>query len=600
MIEEATVPKQCIHIVVAMGMGVALFLGEVPISFADQLGDARQALLEARTAALSIASRPEQIQALLSIVRLQSDAGDIQSAEQTAALIPEHYNKGHQRGFAEKAIVQALAERKHIQAARQRIETVQNKPRRRELLVSLVRALAKQGNIKGAVQILGHLENRKDYESGLLAVATNQLDVQDALKTARKIMKPRSHEKAASQDAEYSYHEALSRIASRSTMNGEAAAALKIADQLTKQGKRATALEGRMIKRSIAGLLAKEKKYEMAVQIADALPEQEDKDAAYERIAVAQIGHDDLAGAEKIAARIQRPTWRYCAMKELARAQMARGLKNEARRTIEEVLAAAERNKEDRLAEVYRIRSVWLQAKNGEGARAIQSANTLSARDTFGGAKTEALLGVAVYLAKQRDFGSAVTIIKGLPDGPRKEFGLSQLARIQSRMGLFELSTAVTEMIRDENEKKKALLRIAVERAKRGELEVARQALGPLGPQIRDEGLWRIAKYHIETRHFEPVLELAQMIESSDLRGEIFADYAWAVAPEGDPQVFISGLRTLKSPSDRAHALIGASKALLGYPMPPLWDPRPISDYFDPCVGDGLEGEVYDDYDDGK
>jgi hypothetical protein len=583
-----------------MGVAVALFLGGVPISLADQLREARQSLLEARKAALSIPVQPEQIQALLSIVRLQSDAGDIQAAEQTAALIPEHYNKGHQRGFAEKAIVQALAERKHIQAARQRIETIQNKPRRRELLVSLVRALAKQGSIKGAVQVLGHLENRKDYESGLLAVATNQPDVQDALKTARKIMKPRPHEKAASQDAEYSYHEALDSIASRLTMNGEAAAALKIADQLTKEGKHETALEGRMIKWSIAGLLAQEKKYDMAVQIADALPNQYERDAVYRRITVAQIEHDDLTEAEKIAARIQHPTWRYCAMKEVARAQMSHGLKNEARRTIEEVLVAAERNEEDRRAEVYRIRSVWLQAKNGDGERAIQSAVKLPAQDRFGGAKTEALLGVAVYLAKQRDFGSALTIIKGLPDGPRKEFGLSQLARIQSRMGLFEMSTVVTEMIKDEHEKKKALLRIAVERAKRGDLEVARQALGTLGPQIRDEGLWRIAKHHIETRQFEPVLELAQKIESGDLRGEIFTDYAWAAALEGDPHVFIASLHTVQNPSDRAHALIGASRALLGYSVPPLWDPRAISDYFDPCVGDGLEEEVYDDYDDGK
>jgi hypothetical protein len=594
------VSKQCKTVVLAMGTAVTLFLGEVSISSADQLGDARRVLIEARKATLSISDQHEQIQALLSLVRLQSDAGDIQAAQQTAALIPERYNKGHQRSFAEKAIVQALAERRHIQAARKRIETVHNKARKRELLVSLVRALAKQGNIKGALQVLGHLENRKDYESGLLAVAANQLEAQDALKTARKIIKPRLHEKAPSQDAKYSYHEALDRIASRLTMSGEITAALKMADQLANEGKDETAYQGREIKRSIAGLLAKEKKYDVALQIADALPEQDDKDAAYERIAVAQIEHGDLTRAEKIAALIQSPAWRYCAMKELARAQMARGLRNEARRTIEEVVVAAGQNKEDRLAEVYRIRSVWLQAENGDGERAVQAAGKLSVEDKFGGARTEALLGVAVYLAKQRDFGSASFIIHGLPDGPRKEFGLSQLARIQARMGLFEMATAVTEMITDEHEKKKALQRVAIERGKRGELEIARQALGTLGPLTRDEGLWRIAKRHIETRQFEPVIELAQMIESSDLRGEIFMDFAWAVALEGDPHVFVSSLSALKSPFDRAHAFIGTSRALLGHRMPPLWDPRPISDHFDACLGDGQEEEVYDDYDDGK
>jgi tetratricopeptide (TPR) repeat protein len=594
------VSKQWKHIVLTMGVAVTLFLGGVPLSSADQLGDARQALLEARTAALSIASQHEQIQALLSIVRLQSDAGDIQAAQQTAALIPESYIKGHQRGFAERAIVQALAERRHIQAALRQIKTVRNTARQRELLVSFVRALAKQGNIKGALQILGHLESRKDYESGLLAVAANQQNAQDALKTARKIIKPRHFEKVASRDAEFSYHRALGHIASRLTMKGEVAAALKIADQLANEGKNETALEGGMIKRSIAGLLAEEKKYDEAFQIADALPKQDDKDAAYKRIAVAQIEHGDLTGAYKIATLIQSPVWRYCTMKELARAQMARGLNNEARRTIEEVMAAAEQNKDDHRVMVYRIRSVWLQAKNGDGERAVQSAGKLPVEDKFGGARTEALLGVAVYFAKQRDFGSASFIIKGLPDGPRKEFGLSQLARTQARVGLFDMAIAVTEMITDEREKKKALQRIAVERAKRGEFEVARQALQTLGPSTRDEGLWRIAKHHIETRQFEPVLELAQMIESGVLRGEIFTDYAWAVALEGDPHMVISSLHTLSSPSDRAHALIGASRALLGYPMPPLWDPRPISDYFDPCLGDGQEEEVYDDYDDGK
>lgn len=592
--------QQCKHIVLAMGVAVSLFLGGVPISSADQLGDARQVLLQARKAALSMSGQHEHIQALLSIVLLQSDAGDIQAAQQTAALIPESYNKGHQRGVAEKAIVQALAERRHIQAARKRIETVHNKARKRELLVSLVRALAKQGDIKGALQTLEHLKSRKDYESGLLAVAANQLDAQEALKTARKIIKPRHFEKAVSRDAEFSYHRALGHIASRLTMKGEVAAALKIADQLANERKDETALEGRMIKQSIAGLLAKEKKYDEAFRIADALPKQDDKDSVYERIALAQIEQGDLLRAQEIAVRIQSPAWRYCAMKELARAQMARGLNNEARRTIEEVVDVAEQNKDDHRAMVYRIRSVWLQAKNGDGERAVQSAGKLSAEDTFGGAKTEALLGVAVYLAKQRDFGSALMIMKGLPDGPRKEFGLSQLARIQARMGLFDMATAVTDMITDEHEKKKALQRIAVERAKRGEFEVARQALETLGSSTRDEGLWRIAKYHIETRQFEPVFEWAQMIESGDLRGEVFTDYAWAVALEGAPHVFIVSLHTLKSPSDRAHALIGASRALLGYRMPPLWDPRPISDYFDPCLGDGQEEEVYDDYDDGK
>jgi hypothetical protein len=235
------VSKQCKTVVLAMGTAVTLFLGEVSISSADQLGDARRVLIKARKATLSISDQHEQIQALLSLVRLQSDAGDIQAAQQTAALIPERYNKGHQRSFAEKAIVQALAERRHIQAARKRIETVHNKARKRELLVSLVRALAKQGNIKGALQVLGHLENRKDYESGLLAVAANQLEAQDALKTARKIIKPRLHEKAPSQDAEYSYHEALDRIASRLTMSGEITAALKMADQLANEGKDETA-----------------------------------------------------------------------------------------------------------------------------------------------------------------------------------------------------------------------------------------------------------------------------------------------------------------------------------------------------------------------
>ncbi|RPH78191.1 MAG: hypothetical protein EHM80_10855, partial [Nitrospiraceae bacterium] len=410
--------QYCKHIVLALCVAVALFLGGTPISSADQLGEARKVLLEARKAALSMSGQQEHIQALLSIVLLQSDAGDIRAAQETAALIPESYNKGHQRGVAEKAIVQALAERRQIHAARKRIETVHNKARKRELLVSFVRALAKQGNIKGALQTLGHLKSRKDYESGLLAVAANQQDAQDALKTARKIIKPRHFEKAANRDAEFSYHRALGQIASRLTMKGEVAAALKIADQLANEGKDETALEGRMIRRSIAGLLAEDNKYDVALQIADALPKQDDKDAAYKRIAVAQIEHGDLTRAEKIAALIQSPTWRYCAMKELARAQMARGLRNEARRTIEEVMDAAEQNKDDHRAMVYRIRSVWLQAKNGDGERAVQSAGKLSVEDRFGGAKTEALLGVAVYLAKQRDFGSASMIMKGLSDGP--------------------------------------------------------------------------------------------------------------------------------------------------------------------------------------
>ena len=583
-----------------MGAAISLLLGGVPISSADQLGDARQVLIEARKAALSISGQPEQIQALLSIVRLQSDAGDIREVQQTASLIPESYNIGHQRGFAEKAIVQALAERKHIQAARQRIETVRNKARRRELLVSLVRALAKQRNIKEALQILGRLENRKDYESGLLAVAANQLEVQNALKTARKIVKPRQHEKAVSQDAEHSYHQALERIASRRTMNGEVAEALKIADQLANEGEDEASFEGRMIKRNIAGLLAKEKRYDMAFRVADALTEQDGKDAAYERIAVAQIENDDLTGAEKIATLIQNPTWRYCAMQELARAQMARGLNNEARRTIEEVLVTAGQNKDEHRAMVYRIRSVWLQAKNGDGEHAVEEAGKLSADHELGGARTEALLGVAVYLAKQRNFGPALLIIKGLPDGPRKEFGLNQLARIQARMGLFEMANAVIEMITDENEKENALQRVAVERGKRGELEVARHALGALRPLTRDWGLWSITKHRIESRQFEHMIELAQMIEYGVLRGEIFTDYAWAVASEGDPHVFTSSLRALKSPFDRAYAFIGVSRALLGHRIPPYRNPRPIRDYFDPCLGDGQEEEVYDDYDDGK
>ena len=358
-----------------------LWLGIVPASVADQLGDARQVLREARKATLSIPDQHEQIQALLSITRLQSDAGDIQAAQRTASLIPESYNNGHQRSFAEEAIVLALAERGKIRAARQQISEVQNKDRRVDLFVSLVTGLAKRRSFKAAWEILNSVESREGYERGLFSIAVNQFDAKEALKTAENIIKPRRREKTASRDAEFSYHRALGEIAAQLSEKGDAQAALHIADDLEKEGGNVSPLEAEFIRSNIARRAAEQKRYEEALHIVHAMPDSYGRDAAYGGITESQIKNGDLALAQETLALIQSPTWRYCTMKNLARAQMARGLIDGARQTIEGALAAAEQNDDKYRRMTYLIRTAWLQAKNGDSEIAVKTAEKLPAEE---------------------------------------------------------------------------------------------------------------------------------------------------------------------------------------------------------------------------